>query len=79
MKKEQIIVGHTYKNRRAGTTKRTVLAIGDNHKPEHYWNSGNLNPKLDDTGVLFEQKGNNYNLFMSSFSSWCGKDITGEI
>lgn len=71
MKIEAIKVGKTYSNRGKGTTKRTVLAIGDEHRPRHYF--GATAP--DEPGVLYEQDGKRDSLYISNFSSWAGAEV----
>mgnify|MGYP001220101378 CR=1 FL=1 len=77
MKTSEIRVGVTYKNRGEGTTRRTVLAIGDEHRPES-WLGGDSSapPKLryrpDEPGVLFSQNGKTRTLYLSTFAKWAG-------
>ena len=74
MKPSQIEVGKTYINKGAGKTQRTVIAIGESHKPKTYWNATGENPNKDDTGVLYEQNGKQNNLYLTSFAAWCGSE-----
>lgn len=74
MKPQDIKVGSTYKNKGAGKTLRKVIAIGDEHKPDVYWNYDRSHPH--DVGVLYEQKGKQYRLYLKSFSKWCGSEVT---
>ena len=69
MKKSDITVGKTYRNKGAGKTKRKVLAIGDEYRPTHYWSP---NPPPNEPGVLYEQNGLKNMLYLSSFAQWCG-------
>lgn len=71
MKQKQIAVGKTYANKGKGTTKRTVLAIGDEHRPRHY--SGATAP--EEPGVLYEQDGKRDRLYISSFAAWAGSEV----
>lgn len=73
MKPSDIKVGKTYTNKGVGRTQRTVLAIGDEHRPRIFWNATNTPP--DEPGVLYEQKGKKQTLYMSSFAKWCGKEV----
>ena len=70
MKHSEIKVGVTYINRAAGRTRRTVLAIGDEHRPTA-WFSNSRRP--NEPGVLFEQDGKQNRLYISSFASWAGR------
>ena len=67
MKPSAVKVGVTYVNRGAGRTRRTVLAIGDGHRPDNWFSS---KPRPDEPGVLFEQKGQRHTLYLSSFAHW---------
>lgn len=68
MKPSDVKVGETYVNRGAGRTQRKVLAIGIEHRPREWL--GNLSREPDESGVLFEQKGKQSTLYLSSFASW---------
>ena len=68
MKILDIQVGEVYRNRGAGRTHRTVLAIGDEHRPDNWL--GDPDKKPDEPGVLYEQGGQKYALYLSSFAQW---------
>lgn len=70
MKPADIKVGSTYINRGAGKTRRTVVAIGPEHRPD--WFRSDREPPVED-GVLYEQDGKRDSLYISSFAAWCGK------
>jgi hypothetical protein len=70
----EIQVGVTYVNRGAGRTQRTVLAIGDEHRPPHWLGAWGTKPP-DEPGVLFEQKGKQYTLYLSSFAQWAKRPV----
>jgi len=72
MKPSEIEVGKTYRNRGAGKTTRTVLAIGGAHRPKVYYNATGDHP--NDKGVLFydHQNGEKRNLYLKSFAKWAG-------
>lgn len=72
MKAKDIQVGKTYVNRGAGKTRRTVLAIGDDHRPERWYSTS---PAPDEPGVLYRQENSTHKLYLSSFAQWCGKEI----
>lgn len=69
MKPSDVKVGVTYVNRGAGRTTRKVLAIGDRHRPEK-WLSWMGATRPDEPVVLFEQKGKQAVLYLSSFAKW---------
>lgn len=77
MKTSEILVDVTYKNRKKGTTRRTVLGIGDCYRPES-WLGGDRStpPKLryrpNEPGVLFSQNGREHTLYLSTFAKWAG-------
>lgn len=75
MKPSEIQVGKTYQNKGAGTTKRKVLAIGDEHRPKNWLSEG---PAPDEPGVLYESSYGHGNytdtLYLSSFASWAGRE-----
>lgn len=73
MKTTEIKVGEIYVNRGAGRTRRTVIAIGEEHRPNHFWNATRTPPNPDEPGVLYEQNGRQNRLYLSSFAQWCGK------
>jgi hypothetical protein len=72
MRPQDIEVGATYRNRGAGRTRRTVVAIGPEHAPA-VWHSGG--PPPDEPGVLYEQDGRRHRLYLSSFAAWCGARV----
>lgn len=69
MKTSDIKVGETYVNRGKGRTRRTVIAIGDEHRPPRFY--GLVTPS--EPGVLYEQNGKQYRLYLCSFAAWAGK------
>lgn len=71
MKPSDIKVGKTYTNKGVGRTQRKVLAIGNEHRPKIFF--GATPP--DELGILYEQKGKQRNLYLSSFAKWCGKEV----
>lgn len=74
MSPKDIKVGKTYFNRGKGKTKRTVIRIGDECKPKVYYNATGEHPK-NDTGVLYEQNGKQYRIYLKSFAQWCGGQV----
>lgn len=71
MKHSGIRVGKTYRNRKAGTTTRKVIAIGYDHVPEKY-----LGYRIrNEPGVLFEQNGEKRKLYLTAFAAWCGSEV----
>ena len=71
MKPNEIAAGKTYANRGKGTTKRTVIEIGDRHRPKHYFGSA----RPPEPCVLYEQDGKREVLYLSSFASWAGREV----
>jgi hypothetical protein len=72
MKKQDIKVGKTYSNRGKGNTQRTVLAIGDEHRPGNWYS---MNPRPEEPGVKYEQEGIQDCLYLSSFAAWAGTEV----
>ncbi len=72
MKASDIQVGQTYANRGAGRTQRKVLAISPEHRPPCFFSS---NAPPDEPGVLYEQGGSQYTLYLSSFAQWAGREF----
>ena len=72
MKPNEIKAGKTYSNRGKGTTTRTVIEIGDRHRPKHYFGSSS---RPSEPGILYEQDGKRDVLYLSSFASWAGKEV----
>lgn len=70
MKPSDIKVGSTYTNRGAGKTRRTILAIGRDQRPERFFSD--REPPEED-GVLYEQNGKQERIYISSFAGWCGR------
>lgn len=70
MKKSDIEVNATYINRGAGKTRRTVLAIGKEHRPEVWYSQ---NPRPDEPGVKYRQGDYEGTLYLSSFAQWAGR------
>ena len=71
MSPKDIKVGETYRNRGAGKTRRTVVDIGTHI--EATWHSPNARP--DEPVVLYEQKGTEGRLYLSSFAQWAGCQV----
>ena len=78
MKTTQITVGKTYCNRGEGRTFRTVLSIGDEHRPKVYFSRDGSTPE-GVPGVLFEQRASKgqgkgkvetRTLYLNSFAAW---------
>jgi len=76
MKVRDVEVGVTYVNRGAGRTQRKVLAIGDEHRPRQWLGTWGSTPPSE-PGVLFEQKGKQYTLYLSSFAAWAKGPVDG--
>jgi len=74
MKPSEIQVGVTYVNRGAGHTQRKVLAIDYEHQPKLWLSWKETRP--DEPGVLFEQKGKQSTLYVSSFAHWAKGPVT---
>lgn len=72
MKRQDIKVGHTYANRGARRTQRTVLEIGP---IECRW-LGAGNPPENEPVVRYEQDGEEGRLYLHSFAAWCGNEVT---
>ena len=73
MKPKDIEVGKTYTNKGKGRTVRRVLDIG-NHL-DAPWFSSNKRPA--EHVVKYIQEGREYTLYLSSFASWCGREVEG--
>lgn len=73
MKQSDIKVGKTYINKNAGKTRRTVLAIGMEHRPNVWYSDSD--PPLHQPGVLYVQDGVEGKLFLGMFTRWCGKEV----
>jgi hypothetical protein len=73
MSPNDIQAGKTYTNRGAGKTRRTVIAIGDDHCPAK--RGGYPAPHQAGPGVMYEQDGVRRNLYLSSFAKWAGKEV----
>lgn len=67
MKPSNVKVGVTYVNRGAGTTRRTVLAIGNEHRPMRWYGA---DPAPNEVGVRFRQAGVENCLYLSAFAQW---------
>jgi hypothetical protein len=72
MKPKDIKVGHTYANRGAGSTKRTVLEIG---AIECRWLGAGF-PPANELVVRYDQNGEEGRLYLCSFAAWCGNEVT---
>jgi len=72
MKPKDIEPGKTYINKGKGKNMRTVIAIGNDHRPSH-WLSNSEPP--EEPGVLYkDMKGIHSNLYLSSFAAWAGAE-----
>jgi len=79
MKPNDICIGVTYVNRGAGRTTRTVLAIGDEYRPTEQQSEWYGRQSLkNEPGVLFEQKGKQFRLYLSAFASWAKGPVVEE-
>lgn len=71
MKPSEIQVGKTYRNRGAGRTRRTVVAIGPEHSP--YWT------RTGEPGVLYRQciggEMRERTIALGSFARWAGAEV----
>ena len=74
MKPSEIKVGATYVNKGAGRTKRKVLGISNELRPSVWFGNGMTEPP-NEPGVEYEQAGSVWRLYLSSFASWCGKEV----
>lgn len=73
MKKSNIEVGKTYRNKGAGLTTRKVLGIGTQYRPLSVFSHGN---PPSEPGVLYEKpNGEKHKLFLGSFASWAGSVV----
>lgn len=73
MKPSELRVGATYVNRGAGRVTRTILGIGDMHRPKIYFSN---NPPPDEPGVKYiDNRGFTGNLYISSFAAWAKKEV----
>jgi hypothetical protein len=70
MSPKLIQVGKTYVNRGAGRTQRTVLKISTSIKPP-FFSSGT---PPNEPGVLYEQDGKQFKLYLGSFAQWAGHE-----
>jgi hypothetical protein len=72
MSPSKIEVGKTYCNRGKGRTLRTVLEISRDIPVT--WYSPNDRP--DDPVVRYSQAGVEGCLYLRSFATWCGREVT---
>lgn len=75
MKPSEIEVGRTYRNRGAGLTTRTVLAI-DKKLKAPWWS---YNPAPNEPVVLYTQDGVESTLYLRSFARWAGGVSSEEV
>lgn len=75
MSPKDIKVGHTYCNRGAGRTRRTVLEIGTDIPVPWYSNKA----RPDSLVVRYQQKNIVETLYLCSFASWAGRDVTDDV
>lgn len=76
MQASEIMVGHTYRNRYAGRTTRTVLRIGPKEEIDpRGWYTSYYRRKKDDLVVEYQQGDITGYLFLASFASWAGSDV----
>lgn len=78
MNPKQIKIGATYRNKGAGTTERTVIAIGREYRPERWWGNANTSAP-NEPGVLFKQGTMEHKLYLSSFASWAGSVVENKV
>ena len=71
MAPSKIEVGKTYCNRGKGRTTRTVLEISEKLKAP--WFSDGERP--NEPVVRYVQNGVEEKLYLSSFASWCGREV----
>ncbi len=69
-----IRVGKTYRNNGKGQTTRTVLAIGDEHRPS-YWFGNRDSATPNEPGVKYKQGDKERTLYLSSFAQWAGSEV----
>lgn len=74
MSPKDIQISKTYVNRGAGRTVRTVLAIGDEHRPHHWLDVWGILPP-NESGVLYEQRGEQRTSYLSSFAAWAEREV----
>ena len=72
MMPNEIFVGKTYCNRGRGLTSRTVLEISRDLECKWYSEC----PPPDEPVVRYDQDGHEGRLYLRSFASWCGKEVT---
>ena len=77
MKPSEIEVGKTYTNRGKGTTRRTVLAISDEHIPTVFFGASR---PVGEPGVLYKRFGlqgefSIDQMYLSSFAAWAGREV----
>ena len=72
MSPSKIEVGKTYCNRGKGRTRRTVLEISDQLTAP--WFSTGERP--NEPVVRYKQNGVEETLYLSSFASWCGGEVS---
>ena len=63
MKQKDIKVGGVYRSCGAGRTIRKVLEIIENYR-------------RNNAGVLYEQEGWKYTVYLRSFAKWAGSEVT---
>lgn len=62
MKQKDIKAGGVYRSGGAGRTIRKVLEIIEDYRHNH-------------TGVLYEQEGWKYTVYLRSFAKWAGSEV----
>lgn len=73
MHPKNLRVGATYRNRGKGRVTRTILGIGDEHRPKLFFSP---NEPPDEPGVYYrDSKGREGRLYVSSFASWAGGEV----
>ena len=72
MSPSKIEVGKTYCNRGKGRTRRTVLEISDQLKAPWF----SMGERPNEPVVRYTQNGVEETLYLSSFASWCGGEVS---
>ena len=77
MKKSDIRVGATYRNRGKGTTQRKVLRIGPECQPRRRFSDAwpQDEPGVEYVNVLDNWSSEPRYLWLDSFASWAGSEV----
>lgn len=70
MRPDQIMSGSSYSNR-AGTNVRSVVAIGNEHRPSDWNDQPRVLPS--EPGVLYTQDGQQHSQYLSRFAKWADR------